>query len=289
MASWPPPGGRCGSSRYSSPTASGRACSAAVATPLSGQVLSLDIRAATVAAQVQGSRRTPCLVTVSLPEPTSHQWEAIDATMRAKGGFVARLLAGEVPPELEDVFDSTGVALFPRTWNELRAQCSCPDLNDPCKHVAAVLYVFADQLDADPCLLLAWRGRTSTTFSSRFEGRLPASPPATRWRLVAVHRGQCAPARRPSARVGRCPSGRCRPARRRTRRPRGLGHNRRRGTVSPAGPTRLPAPGHERRRGRRRDRHRQTPAVASWHVRAGRDATQGGRFVAWWAWATRPR
>jgi len=125
-----------------------------------GQVLTLDVSAGTIAAQVQGSRRTPYLVTVALPEPTPRQWKAIDGAMRAKVGFVARLLAGEVPPDLEEVFHATGVALFPRTWKELRARCSCPDWENPCKHIAAVLYVFADQLDADPWLLLAWRGRT---------------------------------------------------------------------------------------------------------------------------------
>ena len=126
----------------------------------SGQVLSLDVHAATIAAQVQGSRRTPYLVTVSLPEPTPAQWQAIDAAMRAKVGFVARLLAGEVPADLEEVFRAAGVALFPGTWKELRARCSCPDWENPCKHIAAVLYVFADQLDTDPWLLLAWRGRS---------------------------------------------------------------------------------------------------------------------------------
>jgi len=125
-----------------------------------GQVLSLDVSAATIAAQVQGSRRTPYLVTVSWPEPAPAQWRAIDAAMRAKVGFVARLLAGEVPADLEEVFRATGVDLFPRTWKELRARCSCPDWENPCKHIAAVLYVFADQLDTDPWLLLAWRGRT---------------------------------------------------------------------------------------------------------------------------------
>lgn len=125
-----------------------------------GQVLSLDVHTATIAAQVQGSRRTPYLVTVSLPEPAPKQWNAIDAAMRAKVGFVARLLAGEVPPDLEEVFGASGVALFPRTWKELRTRCSCPDWENPCKHIAAVLYVFADQLDTDPWLLLAWRGRT---------------------------------------------------------------------------------------------------------------------------------
>lgn len=125
-----------------------------------GQVLSLDVHAATIAAQVQGSRRTPYVVTVSLPEPTPTQWKAIDAAMQAKVGFAARLLAGEVPADLEEVFHASGVALFPRMWKELRARCSCPDWENPCKHIAAVLYVFADQLDTDPWLLLAWRGRT---------------------------------------------------------------------------------------------------------------------------------
>lgn len=125
-----------------------------------GQVLSLQVRTATIAAQVQGSRRTPYLVTISLPEPTAEQWAAIDEAMRSKVGFVARLLAGEVPTDLEDVFASAGVALFPRKWAELRTDCSCPDWENPCKHIAAVLYIFADQLDADPWLLLSWRGRT---------------------------------------------------------------------------------------------------------------------------------
>ncbi|MGI8984155.1 MAG: SWIM zinc finger family protein [Acidimicrobiales bacterium] len=126
----------------------------------SGQVLSLDVHAATTAAQVQGSRRTPYLVTVSLPEPTPAQWQAIDAAMRAKVGFAARLLAGEIPADLEEVFRAAGVSLFPKAWKELRARCSCPDWENPCKHIAAVLYVFADQLDTDPWLLLAWRGRS---------------------------------------------------------------------------------------------------------------------------------
>ena len=54
-----------------------------------------------------------------------------------------------------------GIELFPSTWASSDApRCSCPDRENPCKHIAAVLYVFADQLDSDPWLLLAWRGRT---------------------------------------------------------------------------------------------------------------------------------
>jgi hypothetical protein len=138
-----------------------------------GQVLSLEVRPTLVAAQVQGSRRTPYLVTVSLPEPSASQWRKIEAAMAAKIGFVARLLAGEVPANLEGVFEAAGAPLFPRSWQELRAECSCPDWENPCKHIAAVLYLFADLLDADPWLLLRWRGRTRDQLLEPLQGPAP--------------------------------------------------------------------------------------------------------------------
>lgn len=109
---------------------------------------------------MQGSRPTPYVVTVAATSPTVEQWASVDRALAARVGFVARLLAGEVPPDLEDVFRDASVELFPVSWSALDARCSCPDWENPCKHIAAVLYVFADQLDDDPWMLLAWRGRT---------------------------------------------------------------------------------------------------------------------------------
>ncbi len=126
-----------------------------------GQVLSLAVRSTVIVAQVQGSRPAPYAVKVTLRRPaTGEQWGIIESVMGATVGFVARLLADEVPAELEDVFEDAGVDLFPLTWNALDANCSCPDHENPCKHIAAVLYLFADQLDRDPWLLLAWHGRS---------------------------------------------------------------------------------------------------------------------------------
>ena len=126
----------------------------------SGQVMSLDVRSGLLAAQVQGSRRTPYVVTIRAAAPTATQWRKIDEAMRARVGFVAQLLAGEVPAELESVFAAAKTPLFPSTWAQLDAACSCPDWENPCKHIAAVLYVFADRLDSDPWALLEWRGRS---------------------------------------------------------------------------------------------------------------------------------
>lgn len=125
-----------------------------------GQLVDFDVHPGHLVAQVQGSRRTPYVVTAAAPALSDAQWDEIESAMRSRVGFAARLLSGEVPPELEAVFDDAGVALLPVKWSDMRASCSCPDWENPCKHLAATLYLFADRLDADPWLLLAWRGRT---------------------------------------------------------------------------------------------------------------------------------
>ncbi len=124
-----------------------------------GQVLTLDVTAGMIVAQVQGSRRVPYAVTIRIKPPTDTQWAKLADLLRARAGYAATMLAGEIPTDLEGVFADAGASLFPSAWRDLRATCSCPDWGDPCKHQAAVLYVFADRLDADPWQLLDWHGR----------------------------------------------------------------------------------------------------------------------------------
>ena len=135
-----------------------------------GQVLSLDVTEGLLVAQVQGSRRTPYAVTVRLQTPDTTQWVKITDTLRSRLGYAARLLDGTVPTDLEDVFTAAGSKLFPSQWRDLRATCSCPDWGDPCKHQAAVLYVFADQLDRDPWKLIEWLGKSKDEILALFAG-----------------------------------------------------------------------------------------------------------------------
>ena len=137
---------------------------------------------------MQGSRRKPYVVTVQSPQPSALQWRKVDDAFAARVGFAAQLLADEVPTELEEVFNDAGVALFPATWGDVRANCNCPDWENPCKHIAAVLYVYADLLDADPWLLLLWRGRTRDEVLGHLRAGVPAAgldnPVAPWWPLV---------------------------------------------------------------------------------------------------------
>jgi uncharacterized Zn finger protein len=123
-----------------------------------GQVIDLGIGAGLVVAQVQGSRRTPYGVQISMPAASDARWDAIVGALAAQAGYAARLLAGELPHEIEDVFAEAGVALFPERGSHLTTSCTCPDWATPCKHAAAVCYLMAEAFDDDP-LLLAFRGR----------------------------------------------------------------------------------------------------------------------------------
>jgi uncharacterized Zn finger protein len=123
-----------------------------------GQVVRLEVLPGRVEAQVQGSRPQPYDVAIQVAVLAAEQWSAVGAALAHRAGFAARLLAGEMPAEVEDVFESAGVSLFPVRRSDLETACSCPDVSNPCKHIAAVYYLLAEELDRDPFLLFRLRG-----------------------------------------------------------------------------------------------------------------------------------
>ena len=125
-----------------------------------GQVLELDVEPGIALAKVQGSRFTPYRVRIRPRTFSEHQWRRAEKAISARALTLARLLAGEMPSDIEDVLAGAKLPLLPSTYAELRASCMCPDDANPCKHTAAVYYVLADRLDADPFALLTLRGRT---------------------------------------------------------------------------------------------------------------------------------
>lgn len=124
-----------------------------------GQVFSLDVAPGEVRAMVQGSRVRPYRVTIGLAPFSELVWAKAEIALSEQALPSAKLLAGEVPPELEELFAAAGAPLFPRRVNELDQRCSCPDQQVPCKHLAATFYLLAEAFDADPFLVLRWRGR----------------------------------------------------------------------------------------------------------------------------------
>lgn len=123
-----------------------------------GQVLGIDIAPGRVQARVQGSRKEPYRVTISIAAFQADQRKRLAAALAASPLHLAKLLAGEMPQDIESVFERQRVSLFPSRQSELQTDCSCPDWSNPCKHVAAVYYLLGEEFDRDPFLLFTLRG-----------------------------------------------------------------------------------------------------------------------------------
>jgi uncharacterized Zn finger protein len=124
-----------------------------------GQVLDLDVDPGSVTARVQGSRVRPYRVEIRLEPLSDDDWRRAEEAICGQAVFLARLLSGEMPEEIEEAFSACSLALFPAKRKDLVSDCSCPDWSNPCKHIAAVYYLLAERFDEDPFLILAWRGR----------------------------------------------------------------------------------------------------------------------------------
>lgn len=124
-----------------------------------GQVINLHVDAGSVTARVQGSRRSPYRVRIGITAYGKAEWAAVERELAGNAWYLAKLLSGEMPEDIEEVFAGLGLSLFPGSGRELTMDCSCPDWEVPCKHVAAALYLLAESFDEDPFAILAWRGR----------------------------------------------------------------------------------------------------------------------------------
>ena len=77
--------------------------------------------------------------------------------------LVARLLADDLPTEVEELFRAEGLTLFPGGKiapgkYDMTTRCSCPDYANPCKHSSAVLILLGEEIARRPSTLLDLRG-----------------------------------------------------------------------------------------------------------------------------------
>jgi uncharacterized Zn finger protein len=144
-----------------------------------GRTHDLAVKGGKVTARVTGSRAEPYEVTVELEQLEPSAWRRAIEGMAAQARFSAELLAGEMPQEIDDVFQAAGSSLFPKQRAELKTTCSCPDWGDPCKHVAATHYVLGEAFDRDPFLLFELRGRSKEQVLEALSAARTPSPQAS--------------------------------------------------------------------------------------------------------------
>jgi len=124
-----------------------------------------------VTAKVQGSRPRPYNVEIGLQTLDDEQWDRVIKRLGRQALYAAKLLAGDMPQNIEDIFNAADVSLIPKNASSFTMSCTCPDEAIPCKHIAAVHYVLSSEFDRDPFVLFELRGRTRQDVVKALQGR----------------------------------------------------------------------------------------------------------------------
>jgi uncharacterized Zn finger protein len=124
----------------------------------SGRVTAVRVDPGRLVGRVQGSRATPYLVEVMVPQLEEAAWRELLALVAGQVRHAARLLAGQPPEGLEVELAERGVELFPPR-EDLDARCACGEADRPCAHVIALWEDLAERLEDDPFTVLRFRGR----------------------------------------------------------------------------------------------------------------------------------
>ena len=124
-----------------------------------GQVIKINMDKGKVDAYVQGSRSKPYHVKIEFPVIHEDQWKNIFKMLEEHKEVVSELLTGNVPLDLEDLLEKINTSLFIKNPDDIDMSCTCPDYAVPCKHIAAVFYILAENFDTDPFLMLLLRGK----------------------------------------------------------------------------------------------------------------------------------
>lgn len=67
--------------------------------------------------------------------------------------IVTKLLNLELDPAMLSIAEELGMKIFPRSWKDIKMECSCPDWAVPCKHIAAVIYKISTEIDNNPFIV----------------------------------------------------------------------------------------------------------------------------------------
>lgn len=131
-----------------------------------GKVKEFHLEKGKITAKVRGSinpyfgvYKEPLYNTGIKIRPISKErWAGLIAAISSNAGMVSKLLLGEMPDNIEDIFAKLDLHLLPAGSKDFETHCSCPDWANPCKHVAGVYYLVAAEFDRDPFLMFELRG-----------------------------------------------------------------------------------------------------------------------------------
>lgn len=136
-----------------------------------GQTKRLNIESGRIDALVQGREVRAYVTRIEFDTLGESQWGQVVAAMAEGAIYAAKLLSGEVPANIEELFAPLGLRLFPTDTAEVRTSCSCGLEKPWCKHACCVAHLFAARLSSEPFLMFALRGLGAEELQERLRQR----------------------------------------------------------------------------------------------------------------------
>ena len=135
-----------------------------------GKIKEYQINGGKITAKVRGSvnpyfgvyKEPLYKTTIEIAAIAPGDWSKVIAHLGSKASLISKLLMNEVPDNIEETFAELKLHLLPNSRKDFKTDCSCPDWENPCKHIAGVYYLVASELDQDPFLLFELRGISRT-------------------------------------------------------------------------------------------------------------------------------
>lgn len=123
-----------------------------------GSVKTIEISGNKIFAKVKGSRPKPYNISIAIPLFSETQKDTLIEIINTNPQLLSKLLNKELSPELNTLAENEGIHIFPASWKDFEMNCSCPDWAVPCKHLAAVLYIVANEIDKNPFMAFSLHG-----------------------------------------------------------------------------------------------------------------------------------
>lgn len=123
-----------------------------------GKVKNIRIDNSMIRAKVRGSQPEPYDVSIVVPPFTGKEKKVLVNSIKKNRLVLSQLLNRQLPEELLLIANRNKIKIFPESWQDLKLNCSCPDWAVPCKHIAAVIYMVANEIDQNPFLVFTLHG-----------------------------------------------------------------------------------------------------------------------------------
>ena len=143
-----------------------------------GQTKSLEIEPGRIVAKVQDIEAKAHVIHIEMPPIGRSDWDRVVKTMAKEARYAAKLVTGDIPPEIAEPFAVLGLKLFPDPGDVI---CTCGSGKLHSHHAATIAYLLAERMEDDPLMILTLRGLFGPRFIERLqEARLLATTGVSR-------------------------------------------------------------------------------------------------------------